>query len=143
MTKKQRIKSLIIGLSCFIIGVLIILNQFNNNIIFFYSPSDLFKQSNQTKQQIIRIGGVVKKDSIHQLNNITNFTLTDFNHEITVSYQGLLPNLFREDQGMVAKGQFIGGKFIADELLAKHDENYMPKEVADSLKKAGRWQPSQ
>jgi cytochrome c-type biogenesis protein CcmE len=88
----------------------------------------------------IRIGGMVKKDSINEENKKYNFIITDFNKEISVTYSGILPNLFVEGQGAVVEGNLISRKtFVGTKILAKHDENYMPKEVADSLKKIGNF----
>ena len=135
--KKQRNKRIIFILIIFCIcslSLFSIITNFRENIIFFYSPSDL--QNIKNKNQIIRVGGLVKIDSIKKISSIkTEFILTDLTQEVRVSYQGILPDLFREDQGMVAKGLLKNDVFIAKELLAKHDENYMPPEVYKSLKK--------
>lgn len=117
------------------------LRSFNNNIVFFISPSDI-KEEHYSTDKIIRIGGLVKENSLNFIKNgeITEFIITDLNKDISVLYEGILPNLFREGQGMVAKGKFNDNNiFIALELLTKHDENYMPKEVVESLKKQGKW----
>ena len=111
----------------------------DRNTIYFFSPtevSDLIKLPNKK----IRIGGMVKKDSISEENKKYNFIITDFNKEISVTYSGILPNLFVEGQGAVVEGNLISRKtFVGTKILAKHDENYMPKEVADSLKKIGNF----
>jgi cytochrome c-type biogenesis protein CcmE len=140
--KKHRLIAIILGLASLSMGITIILQNFNDNIIFFYSPTEIKKQMVQGKT--IRIGGLVKNGTVVKQENggVTKFVLTDLESDITVEYKGILPSLFRESQGMVAKGTILpSGTFIADELLAKHDENYMPKEVEEALKKSGRWKP--
>jgi cytochrome c-type biogenesis protein CcmE len=135
--KHKRLVAICISLLFIATGLGIILSNFRDNIVFFYSPTELH-HNHPTK--IIRVGGLVKKGSITTNATIHRFVLTDLEHEIKVEYHGLLPSLFREGQGMVARGKLgHDGVFIADELLTKHDENYMPKEVVDSLKKSGRW----
>ncbi|MEK6734866.1 MAG: cytochrome c maturation protein CcmE [Pseudomonadota bacterium] len=132
--KYKRLNSLLILLTCFIIGAWLILNSFNENIVYFYSPTEL-KQKNPTNK-IIRVGGLVMSGSIKKHENfLVEFIITDNQNNLTIKYKGMLPNLFRENQGIVAKGELEGGVFIASELLAKHDENYMPKEVANALSK--------
>lgn len=121
------------------VAVAIILNNFSDNMVFFYSPHEL-EEKNISGDRTIRIGGLVKQESVKkQDNGLTEFIITDLKDEITIIYQGILPPMFREGQGMVAKGKLNDNKFIADELLTKHDENYMPPEVADALKKSGKW----
>ena len=135
--KKQRIIFVIATSIISLAALLFIITNFNNNIVFFYSPSEL-KNIRISDKKIIRVGGLVRKGSIRSLpNSILEFTITDLEEELKIQYQGIKPNLFREKQGMIAKG-FLDKKndiFIAQELLAKHDENYMPPEVAKSLKK--------
>ena len=110
-----------------------ILTAFRDNIVFFFSPSELLLKK-QVAAKDLRLGGIVKADSINIKNNKLEFIITDFEKEIPVEYDGVIPLLFKEESGTVALGRFKNGKFYAKELLAKHDENYMPKEVADSLK---------
>ncbi len=114
------------------IGIGLILYSFNNNLVFFYSPSEL---TEAPKGKIIRLGGMVKAGTLttRELRN-HEFIVTDYKSEILVRYSGILPNLFKEGQGVVAKGVLEDNVFVASELLAKHDENYMPKEVYESLK---------
>jgi cytochrome c-type biogenesis protein CcmE len=140
MNKKQRIKLLLIAFTSLAFGVGILLSNFSNNIIFFYTPSEL--KELPFDNQIIRVGGLVKGGSLHKSGLKVEFVITDLENEILVTYRGSLPNLFREGQGMVAKGKLEKEGFVATELLAKHDENYMPKEVADALRKSGRWKQS-
>lgn len=141
--KHQRLLLIIVGMMCLAGGVTLILYNFRTNMVFFYSPTELHSHAISTDKNI-RIGGLIKAGSIvKQEKLVTEFVITDMAQEITVRYTGLLPALFREGQGMVAKGKLDnGGVFIAEELLAKHDENYMPKEVADALKKSGQWRPN-
>lgn len=144
--KKKYKRAILIFLSLLslFIGVSIILKTFNENIVFFYSPSELKKLDSANLTKPIRIGGLVKEKSIKKHpDNSYSFILSDLDNEIVVNFKGILPALFKENQGMVAKGKLAkGGYFDAIELLAKHDENYMPKEVADSLKKSGKWRPN-
>ncbi len=116
------------------------LNAFRDNIVFFYSPTEL-AEKNIADGRRIRIGGLVEEGSLEKKPDaVVVFRLTDLNTAIPVRYKGLLPDLFREGQGVVAEGRLEKGEFRADEVLAKHDENYMPPEVADALKKSGNWQ---
>jgi cytochrome c-type biogenesis protein CcmE len=116
------------------------LNAFRDSIVFFNSPSDI-ESKHVAAGTRIRLGGLVKNGSLYQGNNLkVRFTVTDGSREIPVAYQGVLPDLFREGQGVVAEGALDGaGLFNADTILAKHDETYMPKEVADALKRSGHW----
>ena len=131
----KRIVIFLISIITFLIISKFLFNALRENTIYFFSPtevSDLIELPNKK----IRIGGMVKKDSISEENKKYNFIITDFNKEISVTYSGILPNLFVEGQGAVVEGNLISRKtFVGTKILAKHDENYMPKEVADSLKK--------
>ncbi len=139
--KKQRTTMIVVGFVVLGIASAIILTQLKDTIVFFYTPSELAtkKIGPQTR---FRLGGLVKKGSVERGNGTTvKFIVTDTAKNINVSYTGNLPDLFREGQGVVTEGKLnTSGTFIADSVLAKHDENYMPKEVADSLKKQGLWQ---
>ena len=120
------------------IAVALALNAFNQNLMYFYSPSEVIA-GDAPEDHKFRIGGLVTDGSVkRQPNGLTvNFDLTDQEKTVTVQYTGILPDLFREGQGIVAHGKLNNdGVFVADEVLAKHDENYMPPEVADSLKTA-------
>ena len=142
MTRKQRRLILIGGgLGVLAIAVALMLNAFRDSIVFFNSPSDV-TEKHVSPGTRIRLGGLVKDGSVvHGDNLTTRFEVTDGKSEIQVSYQGVLPDLFREGQGVVAEGALDrGGVFDADTILAKHDEKYMPKEVADALKRSGHWQ---
>ena len=119
----------------------LILMALEDNIVYFYTPNDLIEKFSDTKniQNKIRIGGLVLESSIKKEGEITIFMITDRKKEVKVVFKGPLPDLFREGQGIVAEGMFQNNNFIANEVLAKHDENYMPPEVADALKKNNVW----
>jgi cytochrome c-type biogenesis protein CcmE len=142
MTRKQRRMSFVLlGLATLGVAAALVLTALEDSIVFFYSPTDLAtKQAPQ--DQRLRIGGLVQAGSVKRdADGVTvRFAVTDTANTVPVSYRGVLPDLFREGQGVVAEGRMVaGGLFRADEVLAKHDENYMPPEVAESLKKAGMW----
>jgi cytochrome c-type biogenesis protein CcmE len=141
MTRKRRRLILIGGALCVLaVAVGLMLNAFRDSIVFFNSPTDVAEKHIAAGTRI-RIGGLVKAGSVVRGDDLKiRFDVTDGNRDIAVAYQGVLPDLFREGQGIVAEGALDGrGLFDADTILAKHDENYMPKEVADALKKSGRW----
>ena len=119
----------------------LILMALEDNIVYFYTPNDLIEKFGDTKniQNKIRIGGLVLESSIKKEGEKTIFMITDRKKEVKVLFNGPLPDLFREGQGIVAEGMFQNNNFIASEVLAKHDENYMPPEVADALKKNNVW----
>lgn len=141
MTRKQRRLTLIgSGLAVLAVAVALMLNAFRDSIVFFNSPSDVVEKHVEPGTRI-RLGGLVKDGSLVHGNDLNvRFEVTDGKTEIPVAYTGVLPDLFREGQGVVAEGVLDGGgTFNADTILAKHDETYMPKEVADALKKSGHW----
>jgi cytochrome c-type biogenesis protein CcmE len=141
MTRKQRRLGLIGGgLAVLAVAVALMLNGFRDSIVFFNSPSDVVEKHVEPGTRI-RLGGLVKDGSLTRGKDLrVRFEVTDGNRQIPVTYQGVLPDLFREGQGVVAEGALDGsGIFNADTILAKHDETYMPKEVADALKKSGHW----
>ena len=141
MTRKQRRLLLIgAGLGVLAVAVALMLNAFRDSIVFFNSPSDVAEKHIGPGTRI-RIGGLVKDGSIVRGNDLrVRFEVTDGNKAIPVAYSGALPDLFREGQGVIAEGKMDGaGTFEADTILAKHDENYLPREVADALKKQGHW----
>jgi len=141
MTRKQR-RLVLIGSSLGVLAVALalMLNAFRDSIVFFNSPSDVVEKHIGPGTRI-RLGGLVKTGSLQRGDGMhVRFEVTDGNREIPVTYQGVLPDLFREGQGVVAEGVLDpSGTFAADTILAKHDETYMPKEVADALKKSGHW----
>lgn len=142
MTRKQRRFALIAGALAVLAGaVALILVALNDNIVFFFSPSDVAGRG-VSEGQRIRLGGLVAPGSVVKgAASYVTFAVTDGVENVTVRYEGILPDLFREGQGVVVLGAFDHGRlFQADEVLAKHDETYMPPEVADALKRSGHWQ---
>jgi len=140
--KRRRMVFLGAGLACFAAAVGLVLVALEDRVTFFFSPSELAAQPVAADQRI-RLGGLVEEGSVEKDADglTTRFVVTDLVERVTVSYTGVLPDLFREGQGIIATGSFDGGAlFVADEVLAKHDEAYMPPEVADALKASGRWQ---
>jgi len=142
MTRKQR-RAAMIGAALGVLGIAVglVLFALRDNIIFFYSPSDIREQAVAAGTRM-RVGGLVVEGSVvRNTGTQVNFEITDFGATLPVSYIGLLPDLFREGQGVVAEGVLqTDGSFVADSVLAKHDENYMPPEVADALQRSGNWQ---
>jgi cytochrome c-type biogenesis protein CcmE len=133
---KKRVSFLSLLLVFLIIGVFFILKSLTNNILYFKSPTDIQLSQDIIFNKKIRVGGMVKKDSISINKKEIKFTVTDFKNEIVVSYIGTVPNLFLEGKGVVAEGKLQDKNFfIADRILAKHDENYMPPELKDLMKK--------
>jgi cytochrome c-type biogenesis protein CcmE len=109
------------------------------NSVYFFSPTDL-KNINEIPNGLIRVGGMIKIKSLSKRGNQYSFIVTDFKNDIMVNYTGIKPNLFEEGQGAVVEGKLnTRTNLVATKILAKHDENYMPKEVADALKKTGNW----
>jgi cytochrome c-type biogenesis protein CcmE len=145
MTRKQTRTAIILA-SLAVLGVAagLILYAIRDTIVFFYTPSEVAEKAVQPGTRL-RLGGLVEQGSLVQGENaIYSFAVTDTVKNLKVSYKGQLPDLFREGQGVVAEGVLQGdGTFVADTVLAKHDENYMPKDVADKLKKKGVWQEGQ
>ena len=117
---------------CFIVGTILIVLQ--DNILFFYTPTEIL-QKNPNQNKKLRLGGLVQENSVIKKNIKTQFVVTDLKTSITVTYQGILPDLFREGQGVIANGYLKGKTFEATEVLAKHDENYMPPGIKKKLKK--------
>ncbi len=138
--KNKRLSLIVATLTALAASVALILVAFEDNVVFFYSPSDLLKKRPGPTQKL-RIGGLVKKDSIKREPGVTevSFEVTDLNNSVRVVFNGILPDLFREEQGVVAEGRYREQLFYATQILAKHDEQYMPPEVAESLKKSGKW----
>ena len=117
-----------------------VLIAFEDNIVFFYSPTETLAKT-IPENQLIRLGGLVKKGSVTKYaNGQVVFSITDMKHSISTKFLGILPDLFREGQGVVAEGHLNNNIFTAKTILAKHDENYMPANVAAALKKSGKWQ---
>ena len=130
---KLRITFLLLSFISLILIVFLIIKSLEENVVYFKSPTEINDLSELTKKKV-RIGGMVKKDSLEVKAEEINFIITDFKNEIRVSYSGIIPNLFEEEKGVVAEG-FIKDRnfFIAKKILAKHDENYMPPEVKKAL----------
>ena len=130
---KLRFLFIILILSSLALSVFLVLKSLEENVVFFKSPSDI-QLLEEVKNKRIRVGGMVKENSIQVSSNKINFVITDFKNEINVSYSGLVPNLFSEGKGVVAEGYLKDKSFFeASKILAKHDENYMPPEVKAAL----------
>ncbi len=140
MTPKRRRLWLLIGsLGTLGVAAALVLSALNDNLVFFYSPTQV-AEKNPGPDRRFRLGGLVEAGSVQKDGQVVRFTVTDTNKTIAVVYRGILPDLFREGQGVIAEGALgSDGVFTAREVLAKHDENYMPPEVAKALKEAGQW----
>ena len=134
---KSRIFFLAVSLISVAIVIFIVLRSLEENVVYFFSPSEIYNKTDISFDKKIRIGGLVKTNSINKNETSINFIITDLKKEILVSYNGLVPNLFSEGKGVVAEGKLKDKKyFVADKILAKHDENYMPPEVKKALEKS-------
>jgi len=134
--RHKKLIAIVSGVAILVVAGLLVLNAFRSNIVFFFSPSEILEGKAPT-QGVFRVGGLVEKGSVKKTPNTlkVEFTVTDLAERITVRYDGILPDLFRDGQGVIAQGRLQGdGIFVADQVLAKHDENYMPPEVAKTLK---------
>ena len=141
MTRKQR-RLILIGscLGVLAIAAVLVLSALNDSIVFFNSPTDIAEKQIAPGTRI-RVGGLVKPGSVQRGDNLNiRFEVTDGKSDVLVRYQGIVPDLFREGQGVITEGKLDAGGLVADMVLAKHDERYMPREVADALKKTGRWE---
>ena len=137
LKKQRRIQVIVITIIALVLSTVLIGYAMRDGINFFRSPSDVLQQR-PDKNETFRIGGLVQEGSLLRGSGaVINFIVTDGNNSVLVEYSGILPDLFAEGQGMIATGNFVDGKFIASEILAKHDENYMLKEIVDSLKDQG------
>ena len=133
---KKRASLLAITLLVSVTGIFFILQSLNKNILYFKSPTDIKNNQNINFDKKIRVGGMVKKNSLKIKEEEIKFIITDFNNELNISFSGTVPNLFSEEKGVVAEGKLQDKTFfIADRILAKHDENYMPPELKDMMKK--------
>ena len=133
--KKVKLRILFVSLLLvsLILSIFLILKSLEENVVYFLSPTEI-SNLNEIRNNKIRIGGMVKDQSITINSENISFVITDFKNEINVSYSGTVPNLFQEGKGVVAEGELKDKKyFVADEILAKHDENYMPPEVKEAL----------
>ncbi|CDZ73608.1 Cytochrome c-type biogenesis protein CcmE [Neorhizobium galegae bv. orientalis] len=146
MTRKQKRLAVIAGgMSFILVAVLLVMFAFSQSVAYFFMPADLAKSDVKPGTRI-RLGGLVAEGSVKRGQGSTvSFTVTDGTGSVPVTYTGILPDLFREGQGVVTEGAFDAAShgFVADSVLAKHDENYMPKEVADRLKAQGVWNEGQ
>jgi len=144
MTRKQKRLSVIAGLGAVIIVAFgLILFALRDQIVFFYSPSEIHEKAVAAGTPI-RLGGLVKAGSWNKSGDRNDFVITDGTTDMQAHYTGILPDLFREGQGVVAEGAMASdGSFTASNVLAKHDEKYMPKEVVDELKAKGEWRPDE
>ncbi len=138
--KKRRLVLISSALAALALALGLVLVALRDNIVFFYGPSELAQKAPHAGQRL-RIGGLVREGSlVHEGGQAVRFSVTDNKQDVEVTYTGLLPDLFREGQGVVAEGTLGEDKvFHADSILAKHDERYMPRDVADALKKRGVW----
>tara|TARA_B100001123_G_scaffold398255_1_gene482162 strand:- start:701 stop:1129 length:429 start_codon:yes stop_codon:yes gene_type:complete len=139
LTKKVKSRIFFLSFILVVVSIIlfVILNSLKKNVVYFLSPTEIYNSTDIKYDKKIRIGGLVKINSIKKENTSVIFVITDLKEEIVVSYKGLIPNLFSEGKGVVAEGKLKDKKyFIAEKILAKHDENYMPPEVNKALEKA-------
>lgn len=138
--KTRRLYIVLVGMTMLGIAAGLVLFAFQDSLVFFYTPSDIVGKDVKPGQRV-RLGGLVAEGSVEKDGTTVRFVVTDMMAELPVIYVGILPDLFREGQGVVAEGNLLpDGSLEATSVLAKHDENYMPKEVAEKLKESGRWQ---
>lgn len=137
--KTRRMLNVLAAFTFVGLGVGLIINTFNENIVFYITPTELTTCTKCDKP--FRLGGFIKQGSMAKVGpNEIKFIITDFDNETVIYYQGIVPNLFQEGQGAIALGNLLpNGEFRATEILAKHDENYIPREIADDLKAKGLW----
>ena len=134
---KSRMIFLILLLLSATVIIFFIFKSLEENVVYFFSPTEIYDKPNISFNKKIRIGGLVKENSLSKSQKSIKFIITDLKNEIIVSYDGLVPNLFSEGKGVIAEGQLKDKKyFVANKILAKHDENYMPPEVSKVLEKS-------
>jgi len=136
LTKKVRLRIFYLTVLLFILSITIflVLKSLEDNVVYFFSPAEIYNKPNILLEKKIRVGGLVKQGSIKKKGKGINFVITDLKNEIIVSFVGITPNLFSEGKGVIAEGKLRDKKyFIANKILAKHDENYMPPEVSEAL----------
>lgn len=141
--KHTRLLVVLVSLLVMAGAAALLLKSFQDNLVFFYTPTQWQAKTAEAgfdTTREVRIGGLVEQGSIDSHAGAMRFVITDLSNTVPVTYRGMVPSLFREGQGVVAQGKFDNGVLRAATILAKHDENYMPKEVVDALKKSGRWQ---
>ncbi len=136
--RQKRLLIILVGLGVLALAAVLVFNALGNNLSYFFSPTEI-AEGKAPKDHLFRLGGLVEKGSLQRGKELTvRFVVTDLTNRINVSYTGILPDLFQEGQGVIAQGRMgANGEFIADEVLAKHDEKYMPPEVAAALEKSG------
>ena len=138
--KTRRLYMVLTGMTMLGVAAGLTLFAVRDSLVFFYTPSEIAERDVKAGQRI-RLGGLVAEGSVEKDGATVRFLVTDLDAELAVTFTGILPDLFREGQGVVAEGNLLAdGSLEATSVLAKHDENYMPKEVADKLKESGRWQ---
>ncbi len=137
--RQKRLLIILVGLGILALAAGLVFNALGNNLSYFFSPTEI-AEGKAPKDHLFRLGGLVEKGSLQRGKELTvRFVVTDLSNRINVSYTGILPDLFQEGQGVIAQGRMgPNGEFVADEVLAKHDENYMPPEVAAALEKSGK-----
>jgi cytochrome c-type biogenesis protein CcmE len=141
--KHKRLVFVGLGLGILAVAALLVLTALEDSVVFFHSPTEVAEKRVSTDRRL-RIGGLVEEGSVQRgAGPEVRFRVTDLANAVAVSYGGILPDLFREGQGVVVEGRIRDSVLVADQVLAKHDENYMPPEVAESLKKSGQWQHMQ
>ncbi|MCC6467943.1 MAG: cytochrome c maturation protein CcmE [Alphaproteobacteria bacterium] len=139
--KRRRLYVVVAAMLCLGVATALMLAAFQDSIVFFRSPTDIAEKPLPPSQRF-RLGGLVEEKSVRKTDGgtTTAFRVTDLSKSVEVTYRGILPDLFREGQGVIAEGKMgPDGVFVASEVLARHDENYMPKEVVEALKKSGQW----
>lgn len=136
--KHQRLALLSVAALVLAGATALVLTAFEDNLVFFHSPTEIAAKAPAPGLRL-RVGGLVQEGSVVKQGNEVRFVVTDLAHTVPVTFRGILPDLFREGQGVIAEGHFKDGVFAANEVLAKHDEKYMPPEVVDALKKSGEW----
>ena len=137
--KRRRLYFVLLGMAALGAAVALVLTAISDSLVYFYSPTDIVSQRIPEGRRM-RIGGLVQEGSVTKDGKLVTFKITDITNTVPVIYAGILPDLFREGQGVVVEGRIeMDRQFHASEVLAKHDEKYMPKEVADALKKSGQW----
>lgn len=145
LRKKQRIQLIIFGAVALTLSAVLVGLAFKDSIVFFVAPTELVAKADAGEappSQRLRLGGLVEDGSIVRgSDEAIRFNVTDNETTIPVTFVGVLPDLFREGQGVVAEGYWREGRFEAETILAKHDENYMPREVADAIRDSGQWKP--
>jgi len=140
--RHKRLAFILVGLLGVVVAAALIMKAFQGNLLYFFSPTQVVSKEEPTDRNF-RLGGLVQEDSVKREDDglTVHFIVTDRVESIAVVFTGILPDLFKEGKGVVAQGRLKDGVFMADEVLAKHDENYMPPEVADALLKSGQVMP--